>query len=313
MRKNYTTALYLLLVLPFVCRAQSGQLVGDNLTKTREEVVNVVKLLFDAMRVGDATTAKSVFDSTARLQTTFTDYQGKASMMTEDVAGFVKAIGTPHDQIWDERVWSYDVRIDGSLATVWADYTFYLGDKMSHCGVDAFQLFKSPSGWKIIQIADTRRTTDCSTDPNKEVHNLLDRWHYAAAIADEDIFFGLMTPDAVYIGTDEAERWTRDELKSWSSKFFARDSAWVFHPIKRAVYLSDDGKMAWFEEHLDTWMGICRGSGVLVRTPDGWRIRHYVLSVAVPNDAIQAYIKLIKSMATTATPPAKAPDTQGQK
>ncbi len=311
-RTHITTFWCLLFALPSFVVAQSGPLVGDNLTRTREEIIDVVKLLFDAMRVGDATTAKSVFDTTARLQTTFVDYEGKANITTESVADFVKAIGAPHDQMWDERVWSYDVRIDGSLATVWTEYTFYLGDKMSHCGVDAFQLFKSPSGWKIIQIADTRRLTDCNTDPSKEIHNVLDRWHLAAARADEDVFFGLMSSDAIYIGTDANERWARDDFRKWSGQYFDRDSAWVFHPLKRAVYLSDDGKMAWFEEHLDTWMGICRGSGVLTRTTDGWRIRHYVLSVAVPNDAIQAYIKLIKAMKAPVPVPPKVPELGGR-
>jgi hypothetical protein len=47
------------------------------------------------------------------------------------------------------------------MASVWAPYKFYLGDKFSHCGVDVFQLMKTGDGWKIIYIVDTRRKGDC--------------------------------------------------------------------------------------------------------------------------------------------------------
>lgn len=129
-------------------------------------------------------------------------------------------------------------------------------------------------------------------NPQEQINELLDHWHHAAAVADEDTFFGSMTNDARYIGTDESENWSRDELKAWSQDFFERDSAWDFKKKSRNIYIDKDGKIAWFDETLDTWMGVCRGSGVIRLTDQGWRIEHYVLSVAVPNDKIDAYIKL---------------------
>jgi len=62
---------------------------------------------------------------------------------------------------WDERIYDVQVRVDGNLAQVWAPYTFYLDGKISHCGVDALQLLKDPSGWKVTQLADTRRRDNC--------------------------------------------------------------------------------------------------------------------------------------------------------
>ena len=102
-----------------------------------------------------------------------------------------------------------------------------------------------------------------------------------------------MTADGVYIGTDAAERWTRDEMRVWAQPHFDKETAWAFTPISRNVYFSEDGKMAWFEENLDTWMGVCHGSGVLQMTGNAWKIRHYVLSVAVPNDVVKEYLKLL--------------------
>ncbi len=129
---------------------------------------------------------------------------------------------------------------------------------------------------------------------SEDIHQLLDNWHRAAAVADENIFFGSMTEDAHYIGTDENEDWKRDEMKVWAKEFFERDSAWDFKKKNRNVYLHSDGKLAWFDETLDTWMGVCRGSGVVVLTTDGWKIKHYVLSVAVPNEKIDAYLDAVK-------------------
>lgn len=127
-----------------------------------------------------------------------------------------------------------------------------------------------------------------------KINHLLDNWHHAAAVADENTFFGSMTEDANYIGTDENEDWKRDEMKVWAKEFFERDSAWDFKKKNRNVYLHSDGKLAWFDETLDTWMGVCRGSGVVVLTTEGWKIKHYVLSVAVPNEKIDAYLDAVK-------------------
>ncbi|MBK9017797.1 MAG: nuclear transport factor 2 family protein [Saprospiraceae bacterium] len=188
-------------------------------------VIATIQRMFDAMRAGDSTLLRSTFDPSARMQTAITNKEGKPMLLDETVGEFAKAVGTPHTEVWDERIWHYDVRVDGRLATAWTDYTFYLDEKMLHCGVNAFQLFKGENGWKITQITDTRRKTDCQTEANPDlaaIHKLMDAWHHAAAVADEDTFFGSMTPDGIYLGTDASERWLRDEMKEWSKSILRR-------------------------------------------------------------------------------------------
>ena len=278
-----------LILLGFSSRAQ---------TDDHSAVIATIQKMFDGMRAGDSAAVNSVFDPSDRVRTTYTNKEGVAVIVTEKISHFVEAGGTPHDEIWDERIWGYDVRIDDILATAWTEYTFFLGEKMSHCGVNAFQLFKSEEGWKIIQITDTRRRNGCQTEPDADesaIHQLLNAWHHAAAVADEDIFFGSMTPEGIYLGTDATERWLRDDMKEWSKKYFEQDSAWAFTPKNRQIYLSSNGQMAWFEELLDTWMGVCRGSGVLQKTEEGWKITHYNLAVTVPNEVINGFIELVKN------------------
>jgi hypothetical protein len=66
-----------------------------------------------------------------------------------------------------ERIANERVLIDGPYAVAWMDYTFYLGDQKSHCGVDSFQLVRRPAGWRIFAITDTRRRENCPDLPRK--------------------------------------------------------------------------------------------------------------------------------------------------
>lgn len=129
---------------------------------------------------------------------------------------------------------------------------------------------------------------------SKEVNRLLDEWHRAAAVADEDVFFGLIADDGIYIGTDVHERWTKKEFEEFAMPYFKRGTAWDFKPYERDLHFNSAGNIAWFSELLSTWMGECRGSGVLEKTEKGWHLKQYHLSVTVPNDIIQSFIKLVK-------------------
>ena len=89
------------------------------------------------------------------------DKNGKATLSTENAGDLVKQIGTPHQEVYDERIVYDTIKIDGDLACVWAPYKFYLGDQFSHCGVDVFQLMRTADGWKVIYIGDTKRKDNC--------------------------------------------------------------------------------------------------------------------------------------------------------
>jgi hypothetical protein len=138
----------------------SGSLAYCQQTET-DAVKETINTLFNAMRKGDSTMLKSVFAKDMLLQSIGTDKDGKKILTNETGDAFAKAIGTPHAVIYDERITFDDIKIDGALASVWAPYKFYLGDKFSHCGVDVFQLMKTTAGWKVIYIVNTRRKDAC--------------------------------------------------------------------------------------------------------------------------------------------------------
>lgn len=147
----------------------------------------------------------------------------------------------------------------------------------------------------IVPRATAQQANDGREHTREHIGVLIDAWHAAAGDADADKYFGLMAEDAVYIGTEAGERWTKPEFVEFARPYFERGSAWDFKSTTRSVYVSDDGRTAWFEELLDTWMGVCAGSGVLQSTDDGWKIKHYHLSVTVPNDLIDEFIDLVRS------------------
>jgi hypothetical protein len=143
------------------------------------------------------------------------------------------------------------------------------------------------------QSSATLNSSEKAGSELAELSGLIDKWHQAAAAANADTFFGIMNDNSIYIGTDATERWTKEEFIKFAKPYFDRGKAWDFKPYDRDVHVTSDGKHAWFSELLTTWMGVCRGSGVLSKTPAGWKIEQYHLSVTVPNDAIQNFIKLI--------------------
>jgi hypothetical protein len=138
------------------------------------------------------------------------------------------------------------------------------------------------------------------TNPeNKEQEQItivLDNWHKAAADANAKLYFGALTDDAVFIGTDATENWNKKEFEAFAKPYFDKGKAWDFKPLERHIYLSKDQKTAWFDELLDTWMKVCRGSGVMVKVGNEWKIQHYVLSMTVPNDNTNEVIKIKASI-----------------
>ena len=123
----------------------------------------VVVQLFDGMQKHDSTMIRACFHPSARMQSVGMNRKtGNVELTTESsVDGFVKSIGSmPATTQIEEKILRYEIRVDAQMATAWTPYEFYFNGKKVHCGVDAFQFFKTDTGWKILTIADTRRKCD---------------------------------------------------------------------------------------------------------------------------------------------------------
>lgn len=130
------------------------------------------------------------------------------------------------------------------------------------------------------------------TEEKTKISQLLDHWHKAAAEAKFDDYFSYLADESIYIGTDATENWNKKQFMDFAKPYFNRGTAWNFTAIERNIYFDKSGKLAWFDELLNTQMKICRGSGVLMKVGKEWKIKHYVLSMTVPNDNTNDVIKV---------------------
>ncbi|WP_293895975.1 nuclear transport factor 2 family protein [Flavobacterium sp.] len=135
-------------------------------------------------------------------------------------------------------------------------------------------------------------TTNAQDSPESQINSTLDTWHTAAAEANYKDYFDALTDDAVFIGTDATENWSKPAFQTFAKPYFDKGKAWSFTALERHIYFSGDKKTAWFDELLDTQMKICRGSGVLVLINNQWKIKHYVLSITIPNVNSDEVIKI---------------------
>ena len=126
----------------------------------------------------------------------------------------------------------------------------------------------------------------------KKVTQFLDQWHAAAAAANFETYFDAMAEESIYIGTDATENWNKKQFQAFAKPYFDKGRAWNFKAFERNIYFNENAKLVWFDELLSTQMKICRGSGVLVLENGQWKIKHYVLSMTIPNDTTDEVVKI---------------------
>ena len=144
----------------------------------------------------------------------------------------------------------------------------------------------------ILLLLLVNAFANAQISPKDQVSQTLDTWHKAAADANFEVYFNLIADDGIFIGTDATENWTKPDFKVWAKPFFDKGKTWNFTALERHIFFDKSGKTAWFDELLNTQMKICRGSGVLVKIGKEWKIQHYVLSMTIPNDEVDAAIKI---------------------
>ncbi|MBS0198100.1 MAG: nuclear transport factor 2 family protein [Planctomycetes bacterium] len=187
----------------------------------------------------------------------------------------------------------------GALDEGWLDRSRRTLELLKSAGVEA-SLEVIPEQKHVLNVPGPKLFGLFEVDPRgaakRDVAKTLDDFHDAAAKADEARYFAHFTPDAVFIGTDATERWTKEEFRAWAKPYFARGTAWKYTPKSRNVYVFEN--TAWFDEMLDNpRLSECRGTGVLLRDETGvWRIAQYHLVVPVPNELADDLVKRGKAL-----------------
>jgi len=130
---------------------------SSSVQSQNQEVQKTIEDFFVAFHAKDTVKLKSICSDKIILQSIQENTNG-AKLSDESASEFYKSIASiPENFNFQEKILSYSIQIDGLMAHAWTPYEFYINDKLSHKGVNAFTLFKENNEWKIIYCIDTRR------------------------------------------------------------------------------------------------------------------------------------------------------------
>jgi ketosteroid isomerase-like protein len=127
------------------------------------------------------------------------------------------------------------------------------------------------------------------------IENKMDDFHDAADKGDSARYLNHFAKDGVFMGTDDWERWPFDGFSKYVNKHFKDGKGWSYKPIKRFTNINSEEAFAWVDEIVESekW-GRFRGTAVLTKTEQGWKIQHYSLTVLVPNESWEAVSEISK-------------------
>ena len=130
----------------------------SNLIFAQEKTPKViVEDFFIAFHTKDTVALRELCHPEIVLRTVANTKEGY-KLEAENFDDFLKSIATiPANLKIFEKLIDYKVEIDGNLANVWTPYEFYVNDKLSHIGANAFTLYNDNGKWQIIHLIDTRR------------------------------------------------------------------------------------------------------------------------------------------------------------
>ncbi len=132
-------------------------LLGISGHAQKDEVQRTIQTFFEGFHAKDTLKMKSTCSEKLVLQSISESAKGN-QFSTETPKEFYVAMATiPTEMQFEERILSYNIQIDGTMAHAWTPYEFYINGKLSHKGVNAFTLFKEAESWKIVHLIDTRR------------------------------------------------------------------------------------------------------------------------------------------------------------
>ncbi|NNT72279.1 nuclear transport factor 2 family protein [Flavobacterium sp. IMCC34852] len=121
------------------------------------EVQKTIETFFEGFHAKDTVKIKSICSEKLILQSISESPKGNKFSEESPKEFYVSMATIPAEVKFEEKILSYNIQVDGTMAHAWTPYEFYINGKLSHKGVNAFTLFKEANGWKIVHLIDTRR------------------------------------------------------------------------------------------------------------------------------------------------------------
>ncbi|NQZ44599.1 MAG: nuclear transport factor 2 family protein [Flavobacteriaceae bacterium] len=148
-------------LLPFVlclCSIFTISAQEDEADRVRQTVEG----FFEAFHAQDSTAMKTYMAEGVVLQTTGRNKEGKTLFRTTPIERlYASIVGIPDSISFEEKLTSWSIQVDRTMANAWVGYEFWLNGNFSHCGINSFQLVDFDGEWKIIYLIDTRGKAGC--------------------------------------------------------------------------------------------------------------------------------------------------------
>jgi len=127
-----------------------------------DRVKKTVEGFFEAFHKQDSIAMKSFMADEVVLQTTGRNKAGKTMFKTTPIEKlYASIVGIPDSIQFQEKLTSWSIQVDRTMANAWVGYEFWIDGKFSHCGINSFQLIDFDGNWKIIYLIDTRGKAGC--------------------------------------------------------------------------------------------------------------------------------------------------------
>ena len=142
--------------------------------------------------------------------------------------------------------------------------------------------------FSVTAVADNQETDLLA------IGAVIDNFHDAAAHGDKTRYLDQLTDDAVFMGTDEWERWPKQpDFIDYVGSRFKDGTGWKYQSVERTIKISASSEFAWFDEVIfSASNGRFRGTGVLSRQDGRWKIAHYAMSFLIFNENWDDVIEL---------------------
>ena len=129
-----------------------------------KDAMAVVNKLFDEMMAANAAGIIATGTPENQLVAIQKTRDGKTRISVIGGEAFSKFFTKPGSA--KEVMYAPKVEVSGDWAMVWGRYIFYADGKLSHCGINQFNLVRTEAGWKIANGASTMDPGAC-TDAEK--------------------------------------------------------------------------------------------------------------------------------------------------
>ncbi|MEM7486924.1 MAG: nuclear transport factor 2 family protein [Bacteroidota bacterium] len=154
---------YAILFFVFLFTSTKVLAQGPNPSELDEKAIKaVINTFFDGFHKQDSSIIKSTVAENVILQTTSRNKDGKTQFRSTAFSKFLTSICSIPDSVkFKEKLTSFSVQVDRTMANAWVGYEFWLREEFSHCGINSFQLINFEGDWKIVYLIDTRGKSGC--------------------------------------------------------------------------------------------------------------------------------------------------------